>query len=137
MALARQTLDAHLKSNPLACAVVEDAWAEPEYPCGEAALPWILLGRPGHEELSWVTDKRWTNRGLDAALGAATGRRFVAILSCWEGEQPEPCRTFSEDEVAKVVSNARGLLTEIFDGESYLAAGFGPDPLRLEMPTGI
>jgi len=120
--VVRRMVVDHLGSGPSASVVVEDRWAKREYPCGETSLPWVAIQSGDHEELYWVCDRRWLSLGVDAVLGAATGRRFLAVLSTWAEDPPDVCTTQAESFLANVSSRARALITEIFDGESYLVA---------------
>lgn len=117
----RALLTDHFNSQ-LACAFVEDRWAARPEPCGEGSLPWISVKGDRKEETYWVCDARWAGPRADAILGAATGRRFLAVLSAWGTRVPELCRSVPERVLDEVSSHARTIITEIFDGESYLVA---------------
>lgn len=123
---ARRIVIEHLESQSHACILVEDRYADREYPCGaRGELPWIALPLDGHEELYWVCDRRRGVPHPDVVLGAVTGRRFLVVLSTWEGEPPEVCQDTEKEIIDNVADRATALVTEIFDGESFLIVRFG------------
>jgi hypothetical protein len=120
----RKIVAEHLNSTPMACVLVEDLWATRADPCGEGNLPWIVVPSKPREELYWIADRRSQITDPDAILGAATSRRFLAVLSTWEGEPPPLCGIVASEVLVVAAARAVALIAEIFDGESYLVAQF-------------
>jgi hypothetical protein len=121
--IVRSRLMRHF-SEPSACALVEDLWAEKQLPCGEKAPPWIVLNRSGHDELYWVFDRRWQTGDPGRILGATTGRRFLVVLSSWPQDPPQLCADLPDGTLNDMARRTKALVTEIFDGESYLVTDF-------------
>lgn len=107
------------------CILVEDLWHAKEYPCGQGALPWVTVRTDDREELYWIWDRRSSSFAADDALGAAAGRRFLAVVSSWDGNEPELCATIPDHYLTTVSLRARAVIVEIFDGESYMVAELG------------
>ena len=54
LATVRGVFENHLMLSSRSCVLVEDLWAEKEYPCGQRSLPWITVASNRHEELYWI-----------------------------------------------------------------------------------
>ena len=126
---ARELVARHLDDSR-ACVIVEDLYAKAaNFPCdSRSEVPWVKVFVNGHEELYWISDGRFHIRSPDAVLGAATGRRYVAVLSQLDSIVPDSCSEASYRVLIDVSRNATAVLAEIFDGESYLAAHLGTVP---------
>jgi hypothetical protein len=65
-------------------------------------------------------------------MGAATGPVFLAVLSRWDTAPPTLCATASPAALDAVAEHTSIVITEVFDGESYLLARF---PIRQKQLT--
>jgi hypothetical protein len=125
LAPVRGLVTQHLGSTPAACVILEDAWATKKLPCGQGALPWVLVSASAGDELYWLSDRRH-QADPDDILGAVTGRRFLAVLSNWRENPPDLCSAVPTSVIEDLALNAVAVITELFDGESYIVAHLAP-----------